>query len=132
MKVRIALLLVIAGALLANAQEPKPQPADNAKATVYVYRLKLFYAKLLKPSVYCDSKDLGRIENGRFMKLEIDPGKHYFRSNDKESGFEADLKPGQQYYIRIDMVPTAMHGHGRVLLVAPEQGTEEITKVTRQ
>jgi uncharacterized protein DUF2846 len=105
---------------------------QNQQATVYVYRLKSGFAKWLKPSVYCDSKDVGRIENGHYMKLYIDAGKHFFRSNDKESGFEIDAKPGQEYFVRVDMIPTMAHGHGRVLLVQPEEGKEEVSRVTRQ
>jgi hypothetical protein len=131
MKRLLMFMLIFAGTLVAQAPDlTEAQPAQ--KATVYVYRLKMFYAKLMKPTIFCDSKDLGRIENGRFMKLEIEPGKHFFRSNDAQSGFEAELKPGHEYYVRVDMIPSGFKGHGRVLFVANEQGTEEIKRVFQQ
>lgn len=132
MKKLVLFVLLCAGISAAqapDAAETKPVPQ---KATVYVYRLKMFYAKLMKPTVFCDSKDVGRIENGRFMKLDIEPGKHFFRSNDAQSGFETEFKAGREYYIRVDMVPGAFRGHGRVLFVANEQGSEEIKKVFQQ
>jgi len=127
---RLALLLILISGLAGAQDSPSAPPV---KATVYLYRLKMFYASMRKPSVFCDSKEVGRIENGRYFKLELEPGKHFFRANDGgKSGFEADLKPGQQYYVRVDMGPSGFKQHARVTFVAPEQGTEEIKMVFRQ
>jgi hypothetical protein len=111
MKRLILFMLLCVGISAAQAPDlPESQPVPQ-KATVYIYRLKMFYAKLLKPTVFCDSKELGRIENGRFMKMEIEPGKHFFRSNDAQSGFEAEFKAGREYYIRVDMTPSGFKGN---------------------
>lgn len=116
-------------ALFATAQEPaNTQPVDttDTKATVYVYRYKQFVGSALAPSVYCDEAELAKMENGRYFTLRLDPGKHVLHSNDKQAGIDLDLKAGQQYFIRVELVPGAFKGHGRLVLVAAEQGTYEM------
>ena len=116
--------------LFAVAQEPPntTQPADKSdtKATIYVYRYKQFTGSALTPSVYLDDSPLAKMENGRYFTVRIDPGKHVFHSNDKQAGVELDLKAGQQYFIRVEIATGFMKGHGRLVLVAPEQGTYEL------
>ena len=101
----------------------------SSQATIYVYRYKQFVGSALSPSVYCDETELARMENGRFFVVKLPAGKHVFRSNDKQSGVEEDLKGGQIYYIRVELVPGMMKGHGRLISVAPEQGSYEIKKL---
>ena len=100
---------------------------SQGKATVYVYRYKQFVGSALAPSVYCDEVQLARMENGRYFTVSLDPGKHVFHSNDKQSGIELELKPGQEYFVRVELVAGAMKGHGRLVLVAPEQGKYELS-----
>src|SRR5262249_3330093 len=66
------------------------------------------------------------IENGRYFAANIDPGKHVFRSNDKQSGVELDVKPGQKYFLRVEIATGFMKRHGRLVLVPAEQGTYEL------
>lgn len=101
----------------------------SSQATIYVYRYKQFVGSALAPSVYCDETELARMENGRFFVVKLPAGKHVFRSNDKQSGVEEDLKAGETYYIRVELVPGMMKGHGRLLSIAPEQGSYEIKKL---
>lgn len=101
----------------------------SSPATVYIYRYKQFVGSALSPSVFCDETELARMENGRFFVVKLPAGKHVFRSNDKQSGVEEDLKGGQTYYIRVELVPGMMKGHGRLLSIAPEQGSYEIKKL---
>jgi hypothetical protein len=107
MRRAIQLLLAISmSGLFALAQEPTqptPQMADakTGKATVYVYRYKQFVGSALAPSVYCDGAELARIENGRYFTANLDPGRHTFTSNDKQSGIDLDLKARDQYFMRV-------------------------------
>ena len=108
---------------------PKPatlQKLDATTATVYVYRYKQFVGSALSPSVYCDEVQLARMDNGRYFMVKLAPGKHAFRSNDKQSGLELDLKPGQPYFIRVEIAPGFMKGHGRLIQMTAEQGTYEL------
>lgn len=105
------------------------QPATHAeKAKVYFYRYKQYVGSALAPSVYCDEVELARMQNGRYFVVKLEPGKHTFRSNDKQSGVEVDLKPGQEYFLRVEIAAGVMKGHGRVVTVTPEQARFELAK----
>jgi hypothetical protein len=93
---------------------------------VYIYRYKQFVGSALAPSVYCDEVQLARMENGRYFAVNVDPGMHTFRSNDKQSGVQLEIKPGQEYFIRLEIAAGFMKGHGRLILTAPEQGRYEL------
>jgi hypothetical protein len=129
-----AMLCLALSVSFANAQQPQAAtPADtsvsqskDSQATVYVYRYKQFVGSALSPSVYCDETELARMDNGKFFAVKLAPGKHVFRSNDKQAGIDVDLKGGQDYYIRVELATGFMKGHGRLVSVAPEQGTYEI------
>jgi hypothetical protein len=118
-------LLFIPAAM--TAQEPPPPSGDQAR--VNVYRYKQYAGKGLRPSIYCDEKDVARVQSGRYVVLALGPGKHTFRSNDQQSQIEVDLKPGEEYYIRIDIAAGMWKGHGRLTLVLPEQGTGELKQM---
>jgi len=124
------LVVVCFTGLAALAQEPadsqKTPDAKPAKATVYVYRYKEFVGSALAPSVFCDEVELARAENGRYFTVRLDPGKHSFRSNDKQSGTELDMKAGQEYFLRVEIAAGMMKGHGRLVLMSPEQGSYEM------
>lgn len=112
-----------------SEKQPQVAQPNDAAATVYFYRYKQFVGSALAPSVYCDEGELARMENGRFFVAKFTPGKHIFSSNDKQSGIESELRAGQEYYIRVELVPGAMKGHGRLVLVQAEQGAYEIKKL---
>lgn len=112
-----------------NADDQQVTSSNESKATVYFYRYKQYVGSALSPSVYCDEGELARMENGRFFAAKLTPGKHVLRSNDKQSGIEAELKGGQEYYVRVELVPGAWKGHGRLTLVQPEQGAYEVKKL---
>src|SRR5258708_10454112 len=127
----IGLLIVCFTGLAAIAQEPtadSPKTADakSSKAAVYVYRYKQFVGSALAPSVYSDETELARMENGRYFTVSLDPGKHTFRSNDKQSGTELDVKAGGEYFLRVEIASGFAKGHGRLVLMSPEQGSYEL------
>jgi hypothetical protein len=125
------LLIVCFTGLAAIAQEPasdsqKTLDARPSKTTVYVYRYKEFAGSALAPSVFCDEVELARAENGRYFTVRLDPGKHSFRSNDKQSGTQLDMKAGQEYFLRVEIATGMWKGHGRLVLMSPEQGGYEM------
>ena len=127
----LGLLICCFTGLAAIAQEPtadlqKIPEAKPSKATVYVYRYKQFVGSALAPSVYCDETELARAENGRYFAVRLDPGKHNFHSNDKQSGIELDVKAGQEYFLRVEIATGFAKGHGRLILVPAEQGGYEL------
>jgi hypothetical protein len=109
-----------------TADSPKTIDAKPSQASVYVYRYKQFVGSALAPSVFCDETELARMENGRYFTVKLDPGKHTFRSNDKQSGTELDVKAGQEYFLRVEIATGFAKGHGRLILMSPEQGGYEL------
>jgi hypothetical protein len=99
--------------------------SSDSHSLVYVYRYKQVYGMAIRPSFYCDDKEIARLQNGRYMALDLKPGKHEFRSNDKQSVIDLDMKADQNYYIRLDLAPGVMKAHGRLTLMLPEQGASE-------
>ena len=126
--VSLILIYIVLCAARAYAQSPAEKTAETV-ATVYVYRYKQFMGSGLEPSVYCDEAELARMDNGRYFAVKLAPGKHTFRSNDKQAGIEMELKGGETYYIRVELVPGMMKGHGRLVLMQKEQGAYEIRKL---
>lgn len=117
----------------AEASETQPAEATpsstEAKPTIYFYRIKQFAGSGLEPSVYCDEKELARMDNGRYFGVTLSPGKHVCRMGDKQTGFEIDVKEGQLYYGRVSIDMGFWKGRGRLTLIQPEQGGFEIKKV---
>lgn len=104
----------------------KPAKPEATTATVYFYRYKQFVGSALEPSVYCDEVQLARMDNGRYFSVALAPGKHAFRSNDKQSGLELDMKAGQAYFIRVEIATGFWKGHGRLIQMTSEQGSYEL------
>ena len=127
----LGLLIFCFTGLSAIAQHPtadsqKTTVAKPSTALVFVYRYKQFAGSALAPSVFCDESELARMENGRYFTVKLDPGKHNFRSNDKQSGTELDVKAGQEYFLRVEIAAGFAKGHGRLILVPAEQGGYEL------
>jgi hypothetical protein len=93
---------------------------------VNVYRYKQYAGSAIRPSIYVDEKDVARLQSGRYVVLALAPGKHTFRSTDKRSEIDLELKTGQEYYIRMDMMAGTWKGAGLLTLVMPEQGAGEL------
>jgi hypothetical protein len=123
---RISTLITSAILLLpfVLAAQDAPRPSGD-KARVVFYRYKQYAGSGIRPSIFCNEKDVARIQNGRYVALELSAGKYAFRSNDKQSEIDLDLKAGQDYYIRLDIAVGMWKGHGRLTLVMPEQGLGE-------
>ena len=69
------------------------------------------------------------MDNGRYFGVTLDPGKHTCRMGDRQTGFEVELKPGEEYYAKITIDTGLLKGHGRLTLLQKEQGAFELKKV---
>jgi hypothetical protein len=140
--VLVLTLLLSAGVCLAQEpaqSSPSPEPvkstemaapaASEKKPIIYFYRNKQFTGSALEPSVYCDDKELARMDNGRYFGVTLEPGKHTCRMGDKQTGFEVDMKAGEEYYAKISIEAGFWKGHGRMTLLQKEQGAFELKKV---
>src|SRR5260221_3381028 len=105
-------------------------PADTSgMATVYIYRPKAFMGMALRPTAMVNGKDLVNIGNGRVYTGHFTPGKYLFQMDDKKSGAEIDVKPGDKYFFRVEIVPGFWKGGGRMRPMDAKQGVYEITQL---
>jgi ankyrin repeat protein len=74
------------------------------KATVYVFREHGIVGFGLKPPIYCDNMELAHLQNGRYFRVQLEPGHHFFRSKPGAPGTALDAEAGGVYYIRAVMV----------------------------
>lgn len=106
----------------------KASAADSTPAAgglLHVYRHRRYVGSALAPSIYIDDKQIARVGNGRRFTAKLTPGTHSVRSDDKSSAVSIDVKPGQDYYIRIDEETGMWKGHGKLTLLMAEQGKPE-------
>ena len=123
-----------------TAKEKIPAPApDSAPAAspaapvanpdgsgfLHVYRHRRYEGSALAPSVFIDDKQVARVGNGRRFTAKLTPGSHTVRSDDKSSAISLTVKPGEDYYVRIDEKTGLWKGHGQLTLILPEQGKPE-------
>jgi hypothetical protein len=122
---------------------PAPRPAEQQVAPVApqhsaddkagtdkpaylrVYRHRRYAGSALAPSIYIDDVQIARVGNGRRFSARLAPGSHTVRSDDKSSAIALDVKPGQEFYVRIDEETGFWKGHGKLTLLMPEQGKPE-------
>ena len=98
----------------------------------YLYRYKRAYGYPKKPSVLCDGREVARVLNGRFVKIEIEPGKHVITSTYRGNGIDLALEGGQTYYVRMDWSPPTFWHSAQgwlVTLVPKEQATYELSQL---
>ncbi|MEY2509770.1 MAG: hypothetical protein QOE26_533 [Verrucomicrobiota bacterium] len=137
---RSAILILVAASLGACATSSATKPAnpqvlaklhaiDKTKATIVVYRPREYLGAALRPTVVLDGKDLVNIGNGKVFVASLSPGHHTFEMDDKKSGTTVDLKPGEDVYLKIEIVPGFWKGGGKMTQVAPQQGNYEATRL---
>jgi hypothetical protein len=123
----LAALLLVAVTAAAVGQANVPTVENTG--TVYVYRYGQFIGKALRPSVYCDDQEVAQIQSGREFAIALKPGRHIFRSSDKQAVATIDVTPGQNYFVRVDIATGFLKGSGRVVLVPIGQGQEEVKRL---
>jgi len=110
----------------------KPTPVEQAPATIYFYRPRRFQGSALKPSIFVDDARSGQLHNGDNIRISVAPGNHRIYSTDKSTGIELNAKPGETYYVRVDIQVGFWKGHGGVTLVDPQEGKYEAAQAAHQ
>lgn len=104
--------------------------AGETQAIVYVYRRKEFNTRNLQPSVYVDNDhEIARMDDGKFLIIKFEPGKHKVYVNKGFSGADIDMKAGRRYYFRVTYKPGFWKARGEMEYVPREQGIFEIANM---
>jgi len=110
----------------ADAASSTEKPvAASGSAHLRVYRAHRYVGAALAPSIVVDGKQVVRIGNGRRATIRLSPGTHSIGSDDKSSSISVDAKSGQEYFVRVDEEPGMWKGHGKLTMLAAEQGSAE-------
>ncbi len=105
-------------------------PSLAQDGTVVVYRPGKYVGSALKPSVYVDGSEAGRLKNGRYMSLRLAPGKHSFESSmKKEPALDVEVKSNETVYLEMVLLPGTWRGGGRLVPVAPEDAKSALLKL---
>ncbi|MGA2739290.1 MAG: hypothetical protein ABSG65_17855 [Bryobacteraceae bacterium] len=90
-----------------DAQESPNAEAQASQAYVVVYRVKYkpFHFKtggiIIKPSVYCDDREVAFMYSGRYFTIAVPAGKHSLSSSSQYKFLSLKAQPGATYYVRI-------------------------------
>ena len=92
-----------------------PSLPGNSHQTAITGKIKMF------PVTRHLEESMPRVGNGSYCNCGSVPGLH-----DKGTGIELVAKPGEIYYVRVDIATGFWKGHGAVTLVDPQQGKFEV------
>ncbi|MGH9511938.1 MAG: hypothetical protein ACRD2U_07350 [Terriglobales bacterium] len=102
MKLRLILTLLLFGNLALAADLCKFTPVAGPHATLVVYRYRIFVGSGRRASIYLDDQKVCSLRNGRYLIIEVTPGKHALRSSDdKHGGVEQDFLSNQVLFYRV-------------------------------
>lgn len=104
-------------------------PPVSTKATVYFYRERDQY-KAAKIPVFMDEQQVAGLVNGRFFSAQIDAGRHVFRSKTKLDALVLVLQPGNEYFLRAEVVQASMWKNAqRITQIGNDQGPSVILRL---
>jgi hypothetical protein len=117
--------------LIALFAAPTSLKAQNASLTAkfYFYRYSMLQGVALRPAVYCDGREVIRMQSGRVFEMDVPSGEHSCYLGDKKSGAVVKAEPGKDYYFRVFIQPGVLKGYFRLDMMMPEQGRFDIQKL---
>ncbi|MHB8217082.1 MAG: DUF2846 domain-containing protein [Candidatus Sulfotelmatobacter sp.] len=105
-------------------------PALAQNGTVVVYRPGKYVGSALKPSIYVDGNEAGRLKNGRYISLQLAPGKHNLESSMKKAApLEVDVKPNATVYLEMVILTGNWRGGGRLIPVGEDEAKTALLKL---
>jgi Protein of unknown function (DUF2846) len=115
-------------------QPPQSQPqiavqAPQPKASIIFYRHSAFYGSALKPSVYVDGQEVGRLGSGRYLTVQTTVGPHALSSSKKGTTIDVTLGSDQTQYVEMLIQSGNWRGAGRLVSVPAEEGSEKTRKL---
>jgi hypothetical protein len=104
-------------------------PAVQPKAFIVFFRPSAFYGSALKPSVYVDGQEIGRLGSGKYLTLQTAAGPHTLSSSKKGTSVEIRLTSEQTQYVEMVIQSGNWRGAGRLIPVPADEGTEKTKKL---
>lgn len=105
-------------------------PALAQSGTVIVYRPGKYVGSALKPSVYIDGNEVGRLKNGHYISLQLALGKHNLGSSMKNAApLEVEVKPNETVYLEMVILTGNWRGGGRLIPVGEDEAKTALLKL---
>jgi hypothetical protein len=76
----------------------------SGASTVNIFRKSSVLGMALKPSISCDGVELAHIQNGRYFRVQLKPGRHVFLSKNGGPAAEINAEPGGVYFIQAEIM----------------------------
>jgi len=112
------------------AVAPAGTETTSGAAVLHIYRLHHLTGAGSKLFVEVDGRQVGRLDNGEVMRLELAPGKHNLNATD--SRFKSDrpiygmqMDAGKEYWVRVDLDSGFAVAHVRLYIVTAEDSATE-------
>lgn len=134
----LALSMAAHAALAQDQQQTPAQPdtpaatataPDAGKAVVIVYRPGKLMGKALEPSVYCDGKEVARMDNGRYFVLLLEPGEHRIHMTQENKRVDLKLGAGEVAFVRVRIAMGMMKGRGEPSLADEGDAAKDLKKM---
>lgn len=129
----LATLVAVPLSLLAQSQAAAADSSSKqAKATIIFYRPGAFYGKALKPSIYVDGNEIGRLKSGKYISYQTTAGKHSLSSSKKDAEVEVSVTGDQPQYVEMLIQNGTWRGAGRLVPVPAEEGKHKADQLKLQ
>ena len=103
----------------------QPAPVQRkGPATVTIFRT-AETRMLGPPPVYCGTVALAKLPRPAYLKIQLPPGKYFFRSS-FEQGVEVSLEEGQELYLQMQLTVSKRGFINRLVRVDNEEGEEKV------
>ncbi len=113
-----------------NVNAPAAQIQQTA--TIIFYRPGAFYGKALKPSIYVDGQEIGRLKSGKYIAYQTTAGKHLLASSKKDTAVEVTASHDQPQYVEMLIQSGTWRGAGRLIPVPADEGKQKADKLKAQ
>ena len=109
-----------------------PAAQSQPRATIIFYRPGAFYGKALKPSIYVDGQEIGRLKSGKYIAYQTTPGKHLLASSKKDTAVEVTASHDQPQYVEMMIQTGTWRGAGRLVPVPADEGKQKADKLKEE
>lgn len=122
--------------LLTAASFTKTNPPAET-ATIYVYRVGQFGAAAANWAVFADGEKICKLSNNKFIKHEVQPGKHIYTAKvggvgllKKETELEIEAEAGKSYYVACNVKSSVTRTRMELIEVTKGTGEKQMAGMT--
>jgi hypothetical protein len=134
---KIFLLLMVVIPAITYAQSTDSTAVKSDKASIYIYRGGQFSGALSNWAIFLDGKKICKISNGKYLKVEVAPGKHEIEAKiggitvmKKKTFIDIEAEAGGTYYISCVMKQSITRARLEMTEVTKNSAKRDMEKLT--